>query len=173
MTRQPPWSKPCTRHSCSTRGSGKKGAVKWRIRNPQLVFGALALLLAIDALGTIRIALACAALHECGHIAVYRALRGRWPVVELAPGQLRLAMQGVLLPPQQELLLAAAGIFCNALCAVGALALMQYCIGYSYRGYWFVSANILLGGVNLLPLGALDGARLAACLKEMYGARRT
>ena len=30
----------------------------------------------------------------------------------------------------------------------------------SYLGYWFASVNLLVGGMNLLPLPGLDGARM-------------
>lgn len=74
-------------------------------------------------------------------------------------------MRGVLLSPEKELLLAAAGPGVNLLLAAGMLVWMEGPAGYGYFGLWFTCTNLLVGGFNLLPLPGLDGWRMAGCLR--------
>ena len=126
----------------------------------------LALLLALDGTGLVRLSLLCALLHESGHVAVYLALFRRLPRLKVSPTGICLSMRGVLLPSQKALLLAAAGPLMNLLCCASAIFWMELA-GYSYRGYWFAAVNLLLGTVNLLPLPALDGQRIVEALLQI------
>ena len=126
----------------------------------------LALLLALDGTGLVRLSLLCALLHESGHVAVYLALFHRRPRLKVSPTGICLSMRGVLLPSQKALLLAAAGPLMNLLCCASAIFWMELA-GYSYRGYWFASVNLLLGTVNLLPLPGLDGQRIVEALLQI------
>lgn len=127
---------------------------------------AAALLLAWDGTGILRISLLCAVLHESGHLAAWFALVQRWPRVTLSLWGIQLSMRGVWLPTEQELLLAAAGPAVNLLCSTAVMLWMEWVTSYTYRGYWFASANLLVGGLNLLPLPGLDGGRILTCLLE-------
>ena len=69
-------------------------------------------------------------------------------------------MRGVILPPGQELVLAAAGPCTNLVLSAAANVWMEYVAGYSFFGYRFAAANLLLGAFNLLPLPGLDGGYL-------------
>lgn len=141
----------------------------FRIPCPCLFLFCAALALTVDDTGLLRIGLLCALLHECGHIAAYLIFVGRWPVIEVTPLGLCMRMRGIWLSPRQELMLAAAGPLVNlSLCSI-AILLMDGPFGYSYRGYWFATVNLLVGCTNLLPLPGLDGARILHCLGE--GAR--
>ena len=126
----------------------------------------LALLLALDGTGLVRLSLLCALLHESGHVAVYLALFHRLPRLKVSPTGICLSMRGVLLPSQKALLLAAAGPLMNLLCCASAIFWMELA-GYSYRGYWFAAVNLLLGTVNLLPLPGLDGQRIVEALLQI------
>ena len=126
----------------------------------------LALLLALDGTGLVRLSLLCALLHESGHVAVYLALFRRLPRLKVSPTGICLSMRGVLLPSQKALLLAAAGPLMNLLCCASAILWMELA-GYSYRGYWFAAVNLLLGTVNLLPLPGLDGQRIVEALLQI------
>ena len=126
----------------------------------------LALLLALDGTGVVRLSLLCALLHESGHVAVYLALFHRPPCLKVSPTGICLSMRGVLLPSRRALLLAAAGPLMNLLCCASAIFWMELA-GYSYRGYWFASVNLLLGTVNLLPLPGLDGQRIVEALLQI------
>ena len=134
-----------------------------RVRHPLALLFGLAFLLAWDGTGLLRLGLACALLHECGHILAYRMLLGDWPLVEVSARGLSIPLRGTPLPPKIELPLAVAGPLTNlALCAAAWLW-MQW-RGASWWGYWFVAVNLLVGGSNLLPLPGLDGWRILHCL---------
>ena len=126
----------------------------------------LALLLALDGTGLVRLSLLCALLHESGHVAVHLVLLHRLPRLKVSPTGICLSMRGVLLPSQKALLLAAAGPLMNLLCCASAIFWMELA-GYSYRGYWFAAVNLLLGTVNLLPLPSLDGQRIVEALLQI------
>ena len=119
----------------------------------------LALALLYDHTGVLRWGLLCAVLHEGGHLLAWAVLVRRVPRLVISPGGICLCMRGVALPPARERILAAAGPLANLLlCAAGVGAMELW--GYTYAGYWFGSANRLLGAFNLLPLPGLDGSRL-------------
>ena len=130
-----------------------------RLRAPLVTLFLLALSLLYDHTGMLRWGLLCAALHETGHLLAWGALVRRMPRLEVSALGICLCMRGVALPPAQEKILSAAGPVTNLiLCAAGVWFMDRW--GYTYAGYWFVSANLLLGLFNLLPLPGLDGARL-------------
>lgn len=130
-----------------------------RLRAPLPTLFLLSLALLYDHTGVLRWGLLCAVLHEGGHLVAWALFVRRMPRLELSPGGICLCMRDVALPPARERMLAAAGPLTNLLlCAAGVGAMELW--GYTYGGYWFVSANLLLGAFNLLPLPGLDGARL-------------
>lgn len=131
-----------------------------RFRAPSVALFALSFALAFDSTGILRIGLLCALLHETGHILVYRRQWHHWPDLQLSLFGVRLLLRGQFLSSGQELLLAAAGPAFNLLGCSVALFYMNVTGHYCYAGYWFASTNLLVGGVNLLPLPGLDGARI-------------
>lgn len=141
----------------------RRRRLKTRIELPLPLLFLLALLLAADGTGLLRVSLLCALLHEGGHLLVYWRYFHRWPQLSVSPLGVCLSMRGVLLPPGREMALAAAGPLANFVCSGAAILWMRWW-GHSYLGYWFASANLLLGLANLLPLPGLDGARLLRCL---------
>lgn len=134
------------------------------LRAPLAVLFLLCFALALDGLGLVRLGLLCAALHESGHLLMYRWQWKRWPDLQISPAGICLRLRGVPLTPQREFLLAAAGPLCNLLASMAVLGWMDWAGSYSYLGYWFASANLLVGGMNLLPLPGLDGARMLRAL---------
>lgn len=135
--------------------------LRWRA--PLLTLLGLTLLLACDGSGILRVGLGCAALHECGHAAAYRAMWGRWPELEISPFGICLRLRGLPMPPAQELALAAAGPLAS-LAGCGITLFWMRCTAFSYGGYWFACCNLLVGAANLLPLPGLDGAHIAGCV---------
>lgn len=131
-----------------------------RFRAPTVALFALSFALAFDSSGILRIGLLCALLHEMGHVLVYRIQWHHWPDLQLSPFGICLLLRGQFLSSSQELLLAAAGPTFNLLGCCLVLFYMNITGQYSYAGYWFASTNLLVGGVNLLPLPGLDGARI-------------
>lgn len=135
-----------------------------RLRAPQLVLFLLICLLAFDGTGVLRIGIACALLHEGAHVLIYRHVWHRWPDLAVSPFGICLLLRGVFMTRDEELLLAAAGPLANLAASALTLFLMDTVGRYSYRGYWFACTNLLVGGMNLLPLPGLDGAHIVACL---------
>lgn len=130
-----------------------------RLRAPLVTLFLLALSLLYDHTGILRWGLLCAALHEAGHLVAWGVLVRRMPRLEVSALGICLCMRGLGLPPAREKLLATAGPVTNlVLCMAGVWVMDRW--GYTYNGCWFVSANLLLGLFNLLPLPGLDGARL-------------
>lgn len=129
------------------------------LKAPLVILFSLAFALTLDGTGIVRIGLLCALLHETGHLLMYRWLWHRWPDLQLSPFGICLLQRGVPMTEVQEFLLSAAGPLVNLISCCTVLAWMSL-TWYSYWGYWFASANLLIGGANLLPLPGLDGARL-------------
>ena len=123
-------------------------------RDPLLLCGALYVLLYFDASGFLRLGLLAAFLHEWGHIGVYLALFGQFPVIEVTLTGFCMRTRGREMPLWQTALLAAAGPAVNlVLAGLWMLRLEQRA---TIRASAFLAAN-------LLPIPPLDGAQLAAC----------
>ena len=112
-------------------------------RDPLLLCGALYVLLYFDASGFLRLGLLAAFLHEWGHIGVYLALFGQFPVIEVTLTGFCMRTRGREMTLWQTALLAAAGPAVNFVLA----------------GLWMLR----LEQRGLLPILPLDGAQLAAC----------
>ena len=115
-----------------------------RIAHPVWTLFLLALALAVDHTGIVRLGLLCSCLHECGHLLVW-----------------------VLLTPKQFIILAAAGPAVNLVLAAGGIA---WLLGHpaSYRLCYFIAANLLLGAFNLLPIHGLDGWQINSNLGILF-----
>ena len=123
-------------------------------RDPLLLCGALYVLLYLDASGFLRLGLLAAFLHEWGHIGVYLALFGQFPVIEITLTGFCMRTRGREMTLWQTALLAAAGPAVNlVLAGLWMLRLEQRA---TIRASAFLAAN-------LLPIPPLDGAQLAAC----------
>lgn len=126
--------------------------------SPVPALAGLCLLLLADGAGLVRLSLLASLVHESGHVLAYRLLVGRLPPLRLTLSGIGLRAEGLPLSRRQESLLLAAGPAANFACC-GVLALL---IGLraSWGRYFFLAANLCVGCYNLLPFGALDGARL-------------
>lgn len=129
------------------------------LQAPLVTLFVLSLLLAWDGAGIVRMGLLCALLHETGHLLVYRWQWHHWPDLQVSPTGICLLMRGTSMTARQEFFLAAAGPMVN-LAACGLVLGFMEQTRYSYTGYWFASTNLLVGGINLLPLPGLDGERI-------------
>lgn len=118
----------------------------WQMLRPQLKT-------ALTVLGAIL-------LHECGHLAAAWGVGVRVRGLRLDLLGARLELDG-LLSYGQELFVAAAGPLASLLGAVLACPL------WAARGWedigLFASVSMVLAGVNLLPIGTLDGGRMLSC----------
>lgn len=131
-------------------------------RDPQLLCGALYVLLYLDASGFLRLGLWAAFLHEWGHIGVYLALFHRFPVIEVTLTGFCMQTRGQNMTLRQTALLAAAGPAVNLLLAGIWLFRLEH--RATIRDSAFFAANVLTGLFNLLLIPPLDGAQLAECL---------
>ena len=126
---------------------------------PALLCLALGVLFCADASGWLRLSLLASLLHEAGHILVYRLLTGRAPRIRVSALGMCLYAAGDGLPPGKTAVLAAAGPAANLLAAGGCFAAAGHS-GAVLR-LAFGTANLLIGGFNLLPVPPLDGSVLA------------
>ena len=86
-------------------------------RDPLLLCGTLYVLLYFDASGFLRLGLLAAFLHEWGHIGVYLALFGQFPVIEVTLTGFCMRTRGREMTLWQTALLAAAGPAVNLVLA--------------------------------------------------------
>ena len=129
-------------------------------RDPLLLCGALYVLLYFDASGFLRLGLLAAFLHEWGHIGVYLALFGQFPVIEITLTGFCMRTRGREMTLWQTALLAAAGPAVNfVLAGLWMLRLEQRA---TIRASAFLAANLLTGAFNLLPIPPLDGSKVLA-----------
>lgn len=133
-------------------------------RDPLLLCGTLYVLLYFDASGFLRLGLLAAFLHEWGHIGVYLALFGQFPVIEVTLTGFCMRTRGREMTLWQTALLAAAGPAVNfVLAGLWILRLEQRA---TIRASAFLAANLLTGAFNLLPIPPLDGAQMGLALRE-------
>ena len=133
-------------------------------RDPLLLCGTLYVLLYFDASGVLRLGLLAAFLHEWGHIGVYLALFGQFPVIEVTLTGFCMRTRGREMTLWQTALLAAAGPAVNfVLAGLWILRLEQRA---TIRASAFLAANLLTGAFNLLPIPPLDGAQMGFALRE-------
>ncbi len=138
-----------------------------RTAHPVWTFFLLALALAMDYTGVIRLGLLCACLHECGHLLAWFLLTHSPPTLVVGPTGFCLSLRGAALPPKQFILLAAAGPMVNLVLAAGGTAWILH-HSASYRLCYFIAANLLLGAFNLLPIYGLDGWQVASNLRFLF-----
>lgn len=141
-----------------------------RTAHPVWTFFLLALALAVDHTGVVRLGLLCSCLHECGHLLVWVMLTRSPPTLVICPTGFCLSLRGAALPPKQLIALAAAGPAVNLVLAAGGTA---WLLGRpaSYRLCYFIAANLLLGAFNLLPIHGLDGWQTGSNLGILFHSR--
>ena len=126
----------------------------------------ITVLLAFDPAHIMACSLAAAFLHEAGHAVLYWKMAGRFPKLRADGTGFSLSVQGTAFSRKQETLLLLAGPFTNFLLALATIFLLWH--RQSYLGWFFATANLLMGAFNLLPVGCLDGGRLLDCLLPAY-----
>lgn len=100
---------------------------------------------------------AAVVLHELGHIIAAWGSGVKIRGLRLDLFGARMELEG-LLSYGQEFFVAAGGPLINLICVVGLFPLVKNYGGEAITLFWGASA--VLGGVNLLPVGTLDGGRM-------------
>lgn len=123
---------------------------------PVLVCACLAAGLLWDPMGFLRMALLCSAVHEAGHVLVWRCCSGCWP--QIKPGLGGFSLSGAPLSSGQELAVLCAGPLANFVLAGVLYAMALHRARYGV--YFLAAVSLCTGLYNLLPFGVLDGARI-------------
>ncbi|MBD8500777.1 M50 family metallopeptidase [Paenibacillus arenosi] len=105
------------------------------------------------------------AVHEAGHVIAAKCFGWSIVDVKLLPfGGVAETEDGALSPSWQEIIVAAAGPLQNVL-------MIGLSLWFQYMGWWseawstyFIEANLIIGGFNLLPIPPLDGGRILQAL---------
>lgn len=137
--------------------------IRWKY--PFWLCAGSVILFSRDSLYIARMGLVAAALHEIGHSLTYHKLVGRWPIVEVTPAGFGIELPDTLLTPKELLMLALAGPAVNL--GLAGLLWLAMQVKANYLGYCFAAVNLGLGIFNLMPLGQLDGRRIAQQLAAM------
>ena len=118
----------------------------------------IALALALDRSGAAAVGLACAAIHEAAHIAAMRAL-GEFPQeMRFTAFGIDLVRRGEKRGYLRDALVSLAGPAANLVAAGLCYAVFQ-------RKYeLFLVMNLLLFGLNILPIAPLDGGQAMRAL---------
>ncbi len=129
-------------------------------------FAIFTLFLCFDATGYGLMSIAACLFHECGHIAVM-VYQGN------SPSEMTFYGGGIKLSGMDkgnDLLVIIAGSLVNFVLAGGAFIFSD---GSSIYPLIFATLNLIIGVLNLLPVGYLDGKRLLelVCLKRCSAAQ--
>ncbi len=135
-------------------------------QDPVLLSVLLYILLMHDYSGFMRLSLLAGVGHESGHILVYYLQQKHWPRIRVSATGLTMKTQGAGLSQEQLALLAIAGPAMNFILA--GLCLLWLEVRFRLYLAAFLSANILLGLFNLLPIPPLDGAVILRFLTQSW-----
>lgn len=134
-------------------------------QDPILLCFLLYLLLSRDYSGFLRLSLLASLAHEMGHVLVYVLFCKALPQIRVSATGFSMRLPDGALSSHQAVLLALAGPCTNFLLAGICLLLLEY--HFTLMLAAFLSANILLGAFNMLPIPPLDGAAVFSFLREI------
>jgi stage IV sporulation protein FB len=133
----------------------------------------IACILILDHTGLAVFALFCALIHECGHLLALHIMHVQVEKVSLKIFGINITLSsGSTMSYRQETILALSGSTANFLTCVPTYILYILGIFPQQTGAIF-AFSLVLGGFNLLPIGALDGGRALQallCNKIGFGA---
>ena len=110
------------------------------------------------------VVLPAALLHETGHYLAARLCGVRVSGLRLGLLGARMELDG-LLSYGREFWIALGGPLVNAVCALGVWGMVRCGLLHATKAWTlFAYASVGLGGLNLLPVGTMDGGRMLAAL---------
>ncbi len=122
-----------------------------------LFIAAMVLLMLLDTSGVMLCAFLSSAVHELAHLTALLALKGEVTTVSFEAFGIRITRVDALLV-WEELVVLLAGPLAN-------LLLLLLCVSSNLQSVSLISAvNLWIGVFNLLPVGALDGGRVASLI---------
>ena len=129
------------------------------IKYPFAVGLAVLVVLFFDGTGVVFACLVAMLLHEGGHAAAYAFCTRKAPVFRIGFGGIALFWNESGIRSWHKSVIILAGPLSNLF--VAAVCLLLCRTQFRFEIFLFGASNALLGGFNLLPLGFLDGGRLA------------
>lgn len=107
-------------------------------------------------------------IHEMGHVLMAYKFKWRITEVQLLPfgGVMSTEEQGTI-PAHEDALVALAGPMMNGVLIVIALCMQHLGWWHTDWSHYFVQANMLIAGFNLLPILPLDGGRVMQAMLSL------
>lgn len=138
----------------------RRGRLKFKINIISAIF--FALMLFFERSHYAAIALLAAAIHECGHLFMAKALRIPFSLFELDMLGASLRLGSRLCSYGDEFLLASAGPLMNIFSSLALFPLVTHAENPALREYlsFFIFASLALACLNLLPIKSFDGGRM-------------
>ena len=102
--------------------------------------------------------------HELGHLIAMALCRVKVTEIHLTPVSVSMVTASKVLSYRRELAIAAGGIAANLLLAL----FLRLYLFQSMRVMLMIASNLAVAAFNLLPVGNLDGGRIAAILCARY-----
>lgn len=133
--------------------------------NVLLLFSALCLLLAFNAVYIVNLTLAALAIHELGHTLGYLLLGRSVPSMRICKDGLRLGTKGII-SYRHQLLVALCGPLANLVSCIFCLVLVRIFGDFSIA---FLEIHLLLAISNLLPMKGRDGDVILRCALMTHG----
>ncbi len=143
--------------------------IKTKVSIHPLFFACLALMIVTNNTLYMLALLSAIALHECGHLLIYRWFRVPVARIALQPFAIRIEPSERIISHKVQLLCAFFGPMVNLISAT-----ITYFIVLQVTNEWlsvFYQSSLFLGVFNILPMLPLDGGRVLVIVSEyLFGA---
>ncbi|MGE4284074.1 MAG: site-2 protease family protein [Clostridia bacterium] len=108
-------------------------------------------------------------IHEFFHLAAARYLKVNIEAIKIMPFGVTLKIKNnYIKKPEHEIIIACAGPFSNLLMIVAAYILKVYYLYDTDDMTFFIFANFIIGGANLVPAVPLDGGRILKAVLTLH-----
>lgn len=104
-------------------------------------------------------------IHELGHVTVAKGFGWKIKEIQFLPfGGVAVTEQAENVPAYEEMMVALAGPAQNALMIGVAMVMREFNVSEAAWWQYFMSANLMIGLFNLLPVLPLDGGKILQAL---------